>query len=207
LFTCTVKVYTLLPGVQKLFDSLSFILLASGMPKLKRKSVLQRNAARRLLMRDRRSVSYEIDEGDSDVRGCSFGDSVESVPDGPTDLHQSVPDITSSAVRPASFGTDKVLGACKQMEVKAHLFQPSGSSVHCTLLRNLHGDLQCDFHDTFLDYLLESLLNELLDELIDDLLNDIRNDSVHAEASDQYMYTATPVLEAQRHLFTIMNRE
>jgi hypothetical protein len=64
-----------------------------------------------------------------------------------------------------------VLGAWKQMEVKAHLFQPSGSSVHCTLLRNLHDDLHCHFYDEFLDALLERLLNDLLVDLLLDLLN------------------------------------
>jgi hypothetical protein len=59
-------------------------------------------------------------------------------------------DKTALAVRPSGEGTDKVLGASKQMEVKAHLFQPFGPSVHYTLLRNLHGDSHCHFLDKLL---------------------------------------------------------
>lgn len=138
-------------GKAKVFISLGLCdCLLTGMPKLKRKSVLQRNVASRSLMRDRRSVHHEMGDG----ADCSFADSVVSVPDegrnGPTYLKRSVTYMTALAVRPSGESTDKVLGAWKQMEVKAHLFQPSGPFVHGTLLRNLHGDLHGHFLDEFI---------------------------------------------------------
>lgn len=73
--------------------------------------------------------------GDGDGPGCSSADSAGSRPDkgqnGPTDLQRSVSNMTALAVGPSDEGTDKVLGACKQMKVKAHLFKPSGPSVLC----------------------------------------------------------------------------
>lgn len=62
----------------------------------------------------------------------SFVDSVISAPggsrNGATDLKRSVPDMTALADRLSGEGTDKVLGAWKQMEVVVRLFSPS---VHC----------------------------------------------------------------------------
>ena len=113
------------------------------MPKLKRKSVSQRNVAMRTLMRSRRSAG---DEGTD----CSVPDEGR---DGSTDLLWSVPDTAASAVRPSG------LGSLKQTEVQACLFKPSGLSVQNDLLYDLLYDL------------LNDLLVELADEALVELPN------------------------------------
>ena len=125
------------------------------MPKLKRKSVSQRNVAMRSLMRSRRSAG---DEGTD----CSVPDEGR---DGSTDLLWSVPDTAASAVRPSG------LGSVKQTEVQACLFKPSGSSVQA-LKNRWRSSLPLKPSGSSVR---ADLLNDLLVELADEALVELPN--------------------------------